>query len=44
VKYLLLDPKTAHLTPAECLEVIVKRYQREARTPRVASPQRELEL
>jgi hypothetical protein len=44
VKYLLLDPKTAHLTPAECLEVIVKRYQREARTPRVASPQGELEL
>jgi hypothetical protein len=26
-------PDTAHLTPAECLEIVVKRYQRAARKP-----------
>lgn len=30
-------PNTAHLTPAECIEIVVKRYQRWTRTVREAS-------
>ena len=32
VRKLLEGPMTRHLTPAECLDIIVKRYQRDGRT------------
>ena len=37
---LRVSPMTAHLTPAECVEVVVKRYRREGRdvTPAVQTP------